>query len=71
MELPKVELPTADEFRTEVVDFFGELQEAVAAAPAKVQTLLIDLRDHVEGRAGELRTRAEGAVADVRERIGR
>lgn len=61
LELPHIELPkNADEVRADVTGFFEDVQEAVSAAPGKVNEFLVDLRKQ-----------AEDTVAKVRELISR
>lgn len=81
VELPAVELPKADEVRAELADRLEDVQEAVVAAPARAQEVVIDLReryaarvdglvDRFELRTADLRKTIEDALETVRERVG-
>ena len=67
--------------RQELADRLEDVQEAVVAAPARAQEVVIDLRerytarvdnlvDRFEVRTADLRKTIEDAIVTVRERVG-
>ena len=82
VELPAAKLPTGDDVRAEIADLLDDAQEAVVAAPARAQEVVVDLReryaarvdtlvDRFEVRTADLRVSIEDALETVRERVGR
>ncbi len=82
VDLNKVDLPTPKQIREEITGRLDGVQEAVLAAPARAQEVVIDLRvryqaradvliERYQVRATDLRKQAEDAVTLVREIVGR